>query len=91
MLSEITKIWGISGQEKQVSDYILSRSETMRNSIVRDAIGNLIVVKRGYGENKKKIMSSAHMDEIGLCVVKILDNGFLKVRTIGGDILIHPI
>ena len=84
MLSEITKIWGISGQEKQVSDYIIEQVRDYADSIVRDAIGNLIVVKRGYGENKKKIMSSAHMDEIGLCVVKILDSGFLKVRTIGG-------
>ena len=66
MLSEITKIWGISGQEKQVSDYIIEQVRDYADSIVRDAIGNLIVVKRGYGENKKKIMSSAHMDEIGL-------------------------
>ena len=59
MLSEITKIWGISGQEKQVSDYIIEQVRDYADSIVRDAIGNLIVVKRGYGENKKKIMSSA--------------------------------
>lgn len=54
MLSEITKIWGISGQEKQVSDYIIEQVRDYADSIVRDAIGNLIVVKRGYGENKKK-------------------------------------
>ena len=29
-------------------------------------------------------MCAAHMDEIGLCVVRILDNGLLKVKQVGG-------
>lgn len=84
MLSTMTKIWGISGQETNVSDYIIEQVKDYADSIVRDAMGNLIVMKKGYGENRKRIMAAAHMDEIGLCVLKIMDNGFLKVRQIGG-------
>lgn len=29
-------------------------------------------------------MVAAHMDEIGLCVVKITEEGFLKVKKVGG-------
>ena len=61
---------------EQVKDYA--------DEITRDAIGNLIVLKRGNGEEKKKIMVAAHMDEIGLCVVKITEEGFLKVKKVGG-------
>lgn len=84
MLSTITKIWGISGQETQVSDYIIEQVKDYADSIVRDAMGNLIVLKKGYGENKKRIMAAAHMDEIGLAVLKIMDNGLIRVRRIGG-------
>jgi putative aminopeptidase FrvX len=84
MLKELAEIWGVSGYEKTVSDYILEQVKAHGDEIVRDAVGNLIVLKRGNGENKKKIMVAAHMDEIGLCVVKITDEGFLKVKKVGG-------
>lgn len=84
MLKQLVEIWGVSGYEKKVSDYILEQVKDYADEIVRDAVGNLIVLKRGNGENKKKIMVAAHMDEIGLCVVKITDEGFLKVKKVGG-------
>lgn len=84
MLKELTQIWGISGQEKNVSDYIISQVKDYADSIRRDAMGNLIVVKKGSGTNKRRIMVAAHMDEIGICVVKIMDNGLLKIKKVGG-------
>ena len=83
MLKKLVEIWGVSGYEKQVSD-IVEQVREYADEITRDAIGNLIVLKRGNGENKKKIMVAAHMDEIGLCVVKITPEGFLKVKKVGG-------
>ena len=84
MLDKLTSLWGVSGQEKQISEYIINQVKEYADSIIRDAMGNLIVLKKGNGENKKRIMTAAHMDEIGLCVVKILDNGLLKVKNVGG-------
>ena len=84
MLETLCGLWGVSGYEKIVSDYIIEQVRGYADEIVRDAIGNLIVLKRGSGENKKRIMSAAHMDEIGLCVVKITNEGFLKVKKVGG-------
>lgn len=84
MIKTYTQTWGVSGQERQVSDLIIGEIKDYADEIVRDAMGNLIVLKRGYGEHKKRIMCAAHMDEIGLCVVKITDKGFLKVKKIGG-------
>lgn len=84
MIKEYTQTWGVTGQEKKVSDLIIKEVMDYADEITRDAMGNLIVLKRGNGENKKKIMCAAHMDEIGLCVVKILDNGLMKVKQMGG-------
>ena len=84
MIKEYTQLWGISGEETRVSNFVIEQIKDYADEIMRDAIGNLIVIKRGYGDNKKRIMSAAHMDEIGLCVVKILDNGLLKVKRVGG-------
>ncbi len=84
MLKTLVELWGVSGYEKQVSDYIVEQVKDYADEIVRDAIGNLIVLKKGNGENKKRIMAAAHMDEIGLSIVKITNEGFLKVKQMGG-------
>lgn len=84
MIRDYTQTWGVSGLEKKVSDLIISEVMDYADEITRDAMGNLIVLKRGNGKNRKRIMCAAHMDEIGLCVVKIMDNGLLKVKQVGG-------
>lgn len=84
MLKELTQLWGVSGQEYDVASYIAERVISYADEIKMDAVGNLIVLKKGNGISRKKIMVSAHSDEIGLCVVRILENGLLKVKQIGG-------
>lgn len=84
MIEKYTQLWGVSGREKRVSDFIIEQVKDAADEIIRDAMGNLIVKKTGNGKDKKKIMCAAHMDEIGLCVVKILENGLLKVKKVGG-------
>ncbi|MDV3190822.1 MAG: hypothetical protein Q8838_02865, partial [Candidatus Phytoplasma australasiaticum] len=38
------------------------------------------------GQNGPKIMLAGHMDEIGLMVTEITENGFVKFQTIGEDV-----
>lgn len=83
-IEKYTQVFGISGNERQVSDMLIEDIREYADEIVRDAMGNLIVIKRGSGREKKRIMCAAHMDEIGLCVVKIMDNGLLRVKRVGG-------
>lgn len=86
LLKELTAIWGISGFEKDVSEFIAQRIIDHVDELRRDAIGNLIAVKRGSAKtaDKKKIMCAGHMDEIGLNVVAITSEGYLKVKPVGG-------
>jgi len=49
----------------------------------RDPLGNLICLKEGKGENKKKIMFSAHCDECGFVATYIDGDGSIRVDLCG--------
>ena len=84
MLKELTQIWGVSGSEGGVAGYLIAQCAKYADTVKIDAIGNLIMLKKGNSTNKKKIMCAAHMDEIGLCAISITDDGFIKVKAMGG-------
>lgn len=83
-LKNLISVFGVSGYEKETRNLIREEIKDYADEISVDALGNLIVLKKGYGENKKRIMASAHMDEIGFQVIKIDDKGLIKVRALGG-------
>ena len=75
---------GVSGREDEVRDYILERVMPFADEILTDAMGNLMVFKKGDCTPEKKILLAAHMDEVGLIVTDITDEGFLRFGTAGG-------
>lgn len=84
LLKELTQAWGVAGREKAVREIIRREVKDYADEMMTDALGNLIVLKKGTaGENSKKIMYSAHMDEIGFQVTHIKDNGSIKVCSVG--------
>lgn len=84
LIKDLTQAFGVSGHEKKVSDIIIDNIKSYVDEITVDALGNVIALKRGNGIDKKKIMISAHMDEIGFAVMSITEKGFIKVRPLGG-------
>lgn len=83
MLRELSEIDGASGDEGAVRDYIISKIKGFCEYHV-DNIGNLIAFKKGKKSAEKKVMLSAHMDEVGLIITNIAENGYLKFSTVGG-------
>mgnify|MGYP003571732092 CR=1 FL=1 len=84
MLGELCSIKSVSGYESLVGEFINENIKDYVDILEFDALGNLIACIKGYGRNKKKIMCAAHMDEIGLQVIKLTSEGFAKIRTLGG-------
>ena len=82
LLEKLTQCWGVSGREKAVRELIKSEISGYYDELSEDALGNLIVLKKGTG-NGQRIMLSAHMDEIGLQVKKIESDGRIRVRKVG--------
>ena len=76
---------GISGFEFTLREKIISYFERYADEVTVDSLGNITALKKGNASGEKvKIMLAAHMDEIGLMVKDIEENGFLRFTNVGG-------
>ena len=76
-------VWGPTGQEGKVAQTVQEMLRDHVDSMRVDAMGNLIVEKKGKAGGKT-LMFSAHMDHIGLVVTDIEETGYLRVTNVGG-------
>jgi len=74
---------GVSGDESEVREYIISLIDRYADEIVTDVMGNLIVFKRGAKTPDKKIALCAHMDEVDVIITGVTDDGYLKFAMAG--------
>lgn len=81
LLENLTNAYGVSGNEADVRKIITKHIRPYVDKIKVDDLGNLIALKKG---KKPRIMLASHMDEIGLMVRGITNQGFLQVSAIGG-------
>lgn len=83
-LKTLCALPGVSSHEDAVREYIRQDITPYARSIRVDAIGNLIAEKNGARPVAHSLMLAAHMDEVGLMVHTITDDGYLKFSTVGG-------
>lgn len=83
-LKNLCTLSGVSSFEDEVRDYIKQRVAPHADEVRVDAMGNLIVFKKGVKSTGNKLMLCAHMDEVGLIVKSITDEGYLKFGCVGG-------
>ncbi|GAB6188285.1 M42 family metallopeptidase [Marinitoga arctica] len=82
LIKKLTEAKSPSGREKEIRDIIIDEIKNYVDEYKVDKLGNLIALKKGVSD--KTILFDAHMDEIGLVVTHITDNGFLRVEPVGG-------
>lgn len=82
LIKTLCKASGVSGDEGEVRDIIRRRAGSCGGEISEDALGNLIVKKKG--ETGLSVMLCAHMDEVGIIVTGITDDGYIKFACAGG-------
>lgn len=83
-LKELCALSGPSSYEGPVRDYLKARAEAAGAVCRVDGMGNLICEKRGAKPAPGKLMLAAHMDEVGLIVRRITDDGYIKFACLGG-------
>lgn len=83
-LKHVSSIIAPSGYEKEVIDVWCNEMSQYVDEINLTNIGNAVAVKYGCGDTRKKIMITAHADEIGIIVTYIDNNGYLYFDEIGG-------
>ena len=82
-LKSLCALSGVSGDEGEVRDYIIGFVSGHADEVITDVMGNVIVFKKGARTLAKKIVLCAHMDEVGVVITGITDDGFLKFAMAG--------
>ncbi|SDK48875.1 endoglucanase [Natronincola ferrireducens] len=80
-LKKMLSTYSPAGNEVKIADLIREEIKELVDEITVDTLGNLIARKKGAG---KKVMLAGHMDQIGLMVTYIDDEGFLRFTNVGG-------
>lgn len=88
LLRELCLAFGPTGCEEGVAELIKLQLDGEYDSLKTDKMGNLIVLVKGSGEGynadePKKIMISAHMDEVGFMITEIGEDGYIRFGNVG--------
>jgi putative aminopeptidase FrvX len=81
LLQMLADAHGLSGYEDDVASLLRREMETLVDEVRTDKMGNVIGIRNGDGP---AVMVAAHMDEIGLMVSHIDDEGYLRIVSVGG-------
>ncbi len=82
-LRELSEMDGVSGNEEKVRSFIEEKIREKVDEISVDVLGNLIALKKGR-KGGKTLVVAAHMDEVGLIVSRIHEDGSLSFQPVGG-------
>ncbi len=84
LLKKYCDILGPSGMEYEIRNAIIQDIAPYDCQYEIDPNGNLIVFKKGKKPRNKKVLISAHMDEVGFMVKYIDEEGYLWFDALGG-------
>lgn len=84
LTEKLCNLFGPSSCEDLVREAIIEEISPYCEKLYTDKVGNLIAFKKGKKSVEKPIVFSAHMDEVGVMIQYISDDGYLYFDTIGG-------
>ena len=84
LMKQLCALPGPSGCEDAVREFVLEKVKPFADEIKTDAIGNVMVFRKGKKALERPVVLCAHMDEVGVIIKKITDDGMLKFGFVGG-------
>ncbi|NLI98984.1 M42 family metallopeptidase [bacterium] len=82
-LKELTDTNGLPGLEDEVRTLIHDKVSSYADEVETDWLGNLYMTK-GKGNRGPHLAFAAHMDEVGLMVDRVDEDGYIKLTPLGG-------
>ena len=79
-LRELTALTGISSREDEVVRYMYHKFKETTDDVSVDMLGNVTAAFKSGRPDAQRILVFAHMDEVGLMVKKIENNGYLRLE-----------
>ncbi len=83
-LEELCSLSGLSGNEDRVIRYITEKLKQFSDDVFVDYSGNVTATFYGSKDRDTSILLFGHMDEVGMMVRKITDDGYLLFERVGG-------
>ncbi len=84
LLKTLCDLEGVSSREDAIREFIRAQAQPIADSMREDEMGNLIVFKKGKKSTGEMLMLAAHMDEVGLMIRAVTEEGYLKFFPVGG-------
>ncbi|RMF45849.1 MAG: M42 family peptidase, partial [Anaerolineae bacterium] len=84
LLEKLCNACAVSGDEGEVRRIVLEEIRPYADEVTVDAMGNVLAVRRGKGENLPRVMVAAHMDEVGFMLIDGGKDGLFRFGLVGG-------
>jgi putative aminopeptidase FrvX len=84
LLERLCAIHAVCGREDAMTAYVRDAITGMVDEVIVDNLGNVVGILKGTEYPDHRLMLQAHMDELGLIIRNITDDGFLLIERIGG-------
>lgn len=87
-LERLSNVSGVCGHEDTAQDLVEAELAGCCDEVWRDAMGNLFGLKKATARpavgDPPSVMFAGHVDEIGLIVTHVDDEGFIRFAPVGG-------
>jgi endoglucanase len=84
LLEKLCNAMSVSGDEGEVRRIVLEEVKPYADEVKVDALGSVLVRKKGTGKKPLRVLLDAHMDEVGFMIVNDEGEGFFQFETVGG-------
>ena len=79
-LRDLTALVGVSSREDDVANYMADAFSQTTDQVEVDMLGNVTAAFLSGCDDAQRILFFAHMDEVGMIVRKVEDDGFLRLE-----------
>ncbi|MCL2491659.1 MAG: M42 family metallopeptidase [Coriobacteriia bacterium] len=83
-LKELVEAPSPSGYEQPAAGIVRKRVEKVADEVHTDVLGSVTAKLKGTSEGAPSIMLAGHIDEVGMIVHYINDEGYLSIKPVGG-------
>jgi putative aminopeptidase FrvX len=84
LLERLCNAMSVSGDEGEVRRIVLEEVRPYSDDVKVDALGSVLVLKKGRRKNPLRVLLDAHMDEVGFMIVHDDGDGFFQFEIVGG-------
>jgi putative aminopeptidase FrvX len=84
LLKQLCAIHAVSGREDLMTAFVRDHVRPLLDEVRVDNLGNVVGILKGSQYPEHRLMLQAHMDELGLIIRNITDDGYLQIERVGG-------